>query len=46
MKKEKKSLFVAGCMGCEAQNDIGFGTIVGSAVFNVLFVVGLHLSCT
>ncbi|CAE7700762.1 SLC24A1 [Symbiodinium sp. CCMP2456] len=24
-----------------AQNDIGFGTIVGSAVFNVLFVVGL-----
>ena len=25
----------------EAQNDIGFGTIVGSAVFNVLFVVGL-----
>lgn len=24
-----------------AQNDIGFGTIVGSAVFNVLFVIGL-----
>ena len=27
----------------EAQNDIGFGTIVGSAVFNVLFVIGLRL---
>eukprot|EP00438_Fugacium_kawagutii_P010349 Skav210920 [mRNA] locus=scaffold4127:68207:73315:- [translate_table: standard] len=25
----------------KAQNDIGFGTIVGSAVFNVLFVIGL-----
>lgn len=25
----------------EAQNDVGFGTIVGSAVFNVLFVIGL-----
>eukprot|EP00931_Biecheleriopsis_adriatica_P050779 TRINITY_DN29424_c0_g1_i2.p1 TRINITY_DN29424_c0_g1~~TRINITY_DN29424_c0_g1_i2.p1 ORF type:complete len:531 (+),score=95.73 TRINITY_DN29424_c0_g1_i2:107-1699(+) len=24
-----------------AQNDVGFGTIVGSAVFNVLFVIGL-----
>ena len=25
----------------QAQNDVGFGTIVGSAVFNVLFVIGL-----
>ena len=24
-----------------ANNDVGFGTIVGSAVFNVLFVIGL-----
>jgi Ca2+/H+ antiporter len=24
-----------------SQNDVGFGTIVGSAVFNVLFVIGL-----
>ena len=24
-----------------AQNDVGFGTIVGSAVFNVLFVIGM-----
>ena len=24
-----------------SQSDIGFGTIVGSAVFNVLFVIGL-----
>jgi len=24
-----------------AQNDVGFGTIIGSAVFNVLFVIGL-----
>jgi len=24
-----------------AENDVGFGTIVGSAVFNVLFVIGL-----
>lgn len=27
----------------KAQNDVGFGTIVGSAVFNVLFVIGLSL---
>ena len=27
----------------QAQNDVGFGTIVGSAVFNVLFVIGLYL---
>eukprot|EP00442_Polarella_glacialis_P003124 CAMPEP_0115083972 /NCGR_PEP_ID=MMETSP0227-20121206/20945_1 /TAXON_ID=89957 /ORGANISM="Polarella glacialis, Strain CCMP 1383" /LENGTH=520 /DNA_ID=CAMNT_0002472615 /DNA_START=147 /DNA_END=1706 /DNA_ORIENTATION=- len=26
---------------CIAENDVGFGTIVGSAVFNVLFVIGL-----
>ena len=24
-----------------AETDVGFGTIVGSAVFNVLFVIGL-----
>ena len=30
-------------MRAEAQNDVGFGTIVGSAVFNVLFVIGLLL---
>ena len=24
-----------------AKSDVGFGTIVGSAVFNVLFVIGL-----
>ena len=26
----------------KANNDIGFGTIVGSAVFNILFVIGLR----
>ena len=25
----------------QANNDVGFGTIIGSAVFNVLFVIGL-----
>ena len=28
-----------------AESDVGFGTIVGSAVFNVLFVIGCVLSC-
>lgn len=28
-------------IGVFAESDVGFGTIVGSAVFNVLFVIGL-----
>ena len=32
--------------GFQAQNDVGYGTIVGSAVFNVLFVIGLPLAIT
>lgn len=29
-----------------AKSDVGFGTIVGSAVFNVLFVIGLCAACS
>lgn len=29
------------CTGTFQRSDIGFGTIVGSAVFNVLFVIGM-----
>lgn len=28
-------------IGCAQKSDVGFGTIVGSAVFNVLFVIGM-----
>ena len=28
-----------------AESDVGFGTIVGSAVFNVLFVIGCVAGC-
>jgi K+-dependent Na+/Ca+ exchanger-like protein len=34
-------LFTSLIGACLTENDVGFGTIVGSAVFNVLFVIGL-----
>mmetsp|Transcript_55613 Transcript_55613/g.120069 ORF Transcript_55613/g.120069 Transcript_55613/m.120069 type:complete len:722 (-) Transcript_55613:99-2264(-) len=34
-------LFTSLIGACVTENDVGFGTIVGSAVFNVLFVIGL-----
>lgn len=34
-------LFTSLIGACITTNDVGFGTIVGSAVFNVLFVIGL-----
>eukprot|EP00929_Paragymnodinium_shiwhaense_P071534 TRINITY_DN36357_c0_g1_i1.p1 TRINITY_DN36357_c0_g1~~TRINITY_DN36357_c0_g1_i1.p1 ORF type:complete len:609 (+),score=125.85 TRINITY_DN36357_c0_g1_i1:166-1992(+) len=34
-------LFTSLIGACITENDVGFGTIVGSAVFNVLFVIGL-----
>jgi len=33
-------LFTSLIGACITENDVGFGTIVGSAVFNVLFVIG------
>merc|ERR1719230_315543 len=34
-------LFTSLIGACISESDVGFGTIVGSAVFNVLFVIGL-----
>jgi len=34
-------LFTSLIGACVSESDVGFGTIVGSAVFNVLFVIGL-----
>jgi Ca2+/Na+ antiporter len=33
-------------VGTFQRSDVGFGTIVGSAVFNVLFVIGMCVMCT
>jgi sodium/potassium/calcium exchanger 2 len=37
----RPNLCVWVCIGTFQRSDIGFGTIVGSAVFNVLFVIGM-----
>jgi Ca2+/Na+ antiporter len=37
--------FFTALIGAFKESDVGFGTIVGSAVFNVLFVIGACIVC-